>query len=251
MSLFKANMIFILLLVSLKFAFSHRSGHSFEITGRWSGWTWQWHNFSRARQRWKASLTAWRWKKWHWLNLIPERWHHSHRRGGCVRIGRRPRPIRAHTHGKSLKKIEKSVGKLSTASAAGPSTTATNNSNNNIFEKLKEKKKQKPDTHGFVRDFSVCFPCLGHRAVTCFSIFKALLSSTVNSQNNRMSTHFRSGPAFGLSAEVKSKVGLHRLCRCEVYLQDGDTLWLKNWFLMWGQGSLRATQHDGEHCKQP
>ncbi|GLD69518.1 calponin-1, partial [Lates japonicus] len=44
------------------------------------------------------------------------------------------------------------------------------------------------------------------RAVTCFSIFKALLSSTVNRQNNRMTTHFRSGPAFGLSAEVKSKL---------------------------------------------
>ena len=133
LSLFKVNMIFVLLLVNLKCAFSDRSGHTVEISGWWSGWTWQWHNSSRARLRCKASLTAWRWKKWHWLNLIPERWHHSHRRGGCVRIGRRPRPIRAHTHGKSLKKIQKSVGKLSTASAAGPSTTATNTSNNNNF----------------------------------------------------------------------------------------------------------------------
>lgn len=34
-------------------------------------------------------------------------------------------------------------------------------------------------------------------------------SSSKKRYNNRMSTHFRSGPAFGLSAEVKSKVS-HR-----------------------------------------
>lgn len=57
-------------------------------------------------------------------------------------------------------------------------------------------------------------------------LFKAPLTQlTVNRQNNRMTTHFRSGPAFGLSAEVKSKVGLQFLYRPEVYLQNIDTLW--------------------------
>lgn len=45
--------------------------------------------------------------------------------------------------------------------------------------------------------------CLGHRAAA----LKHFLPPTVNRLTERMTTHFRSGPAFGLSAEVKSKVG--------------------------------------------
>lgn len=118
------------------------------------------------------------------------------------------------THGKSLKKIQKSVEKLS---------NSLSNRSRRDCEELRK------DTDGFVLDFSLWFPP-PPRTESCppprFSFFKAPLTQlTVNRQNNRMTTHFRSGPAFGLSAEVKSKVGLQFLYRPEVYLQNIDTLW--------------------------
>lgn len=152
-----------------------------------------------------------RWKKWHWFTLIPEQWHHSPhpprsrlsppaRWGGCVRIGWRPQPIRAHTQEafkKDSEKCRKVVQKPQQQVLA--------------WLRWSEKRYQRiccglPP---------VVLPVL--RTESCYPASPFLkpssLSSTVNRQKCRMSTHFRSGPAFGLSAEVKSKVGSQSLCR--------------------------------------
>lgn len=131
----------------------------FKTLSKNRNWSEQWHNFFKLHINTRVNYPGpvWRWKKWHWLNPIPERWHHSPPWWGCVRIGRTSRPIKEHTHGKSFKKIRKSVGKLS--KSLHQQVRARLGRIIILLIKRKEKggKKIPADLLG---TFSACFPCL-------------------------------------------------------------------------------------------
>lgn len=160
-------------------------------------WTWQWHNLSKVHVSGgeKHPWLAWRWKKWHSLNLIPERWHHSPSM-------RRQRPDwtaaaanqSAHTweeFKKDSEQCRKVVQKPHEQVRARLKPAEGRNT------KKKERKERKTNsTHGFVRDFSLFVSCLGPRAVTCSSIFKALLISlTVNNSKHQDDNTFQERPS--------------------------------------------------------